>query len=188
MPHPRTPVRPLAPLPALLLAWLPAVAHAGAGPGPAASAAAVAAPADALAAAAHLGLPVLDVRRAYDTRGNPVSRTVLGGTLDALYARVSELFSKGAPFAEGWTVEGAGRSEAHGFVTATIQDPDGLRWTATGRARSDGKSVEVEVVGRPYAGLGARMAPVAPDRKTRRSEPAVERSAAPAEAPRPGTP
>ena len=153
----------ICPLLLLLLAW-PAADASGATPKASSSG-----PEDALAAPSFLGLEVVQVARSFDGRGNPVSHTILAGTLDDLYARVSTLFSKGTEFAKGWTVAGAGRSEMHGTVSATLEDPDGLRWAAHGKASPDGQGVRVEVVGRPYQGLGRRIAPVAKDRvpKTR---------------------
>ena len=125
---------------------------------------AAATPDSALDAPAFFGFEVLEARRGVNGKGWPTSTTMLNTTLDELYSALSALFGGAKEFAPGWTVAGVGKSDQHGFVSATLQDPTGQRFTCEARRR-EASIVQVELTARAYQGSGGRMtAPPAPDR------------------------
>lgn len=122
------------------------------------------APQSVLDAPAYFGFDVVEARRGVDGKGWPTSTTLLKATLDDVFQRLSKLFANNKEFAPGWTIVGAGKSDQHRFVSATIQDPTGQRFTCETRQREEGV-VQVELTARAYkSGGGPMLPPPAPDR------------------------
>ena len=124
------------------------------------------APADALDVPRFLGLEVVAHRRSVDVHGRPISETTLRAGFPEVWGQVHAAFNKGKPLARGWTVQGAGKTEEKGTIAATLQGPDGLRYSLTGHPNPEGQMVLL-VVGKARPAAQPRISEPVGDRDVR---------------------
>jgi len=123
-------------------------------------------PSDALDVPRFLGFDVAAHHRSIDVHGRPVSETTLAVGYQALHDKLHDLFGRNKPIVKGWSVQGYGYTTETGSISATLQAPDGLRFSLRGKPNAQGHMV-LRVEGKAKPQHHPRMAEPVGDRTVR---------------------